>query len=224
MEAYWSKKRVGILKWLEDTAPALSGIYKIIIGLVYGAEQSVSTGLIASHGMREIMNGLPEYIAPASTIVGRVDYPMHCGRITPPWKAASLPIGTASAPTSLNEDGPKVEPPVVPQDLIFKIGHLVFDHESGAKRGPTNRAALFKALNEDYSTAMELLQPIMDEWASLAKWFVSKCHVNRLNFIPVPIEDLRAKIEQLESMLSVMSDNFFTVMEGLDEDIQQANS
>ena len=114
----WDRRRIDIRQWLRTQAPALAEVYEATVFFLHTPVFPARLHMIA-HGIREIGNGLPIYLADLAS--ESVPYRKLVEAILAPWQGAGLPIGDQPLPASLEDiEQPNTRIPI-PTEIAWLI-------------------------------------------------------------------------------------------------------
>jgi len=220
--AVWSKNRIAILEWLDKRDQTLAELYSTVIFLIFESDSIRARGRMAAHGVREIANNLPKFLGVAS--LGRAQYTQLADNVLNEWLSAGLPLDNGPLPVVVDGEGKITDKIPVPIPLLVSVGSLLDEHKMASGRAKQNAEAIFLTLNADVTSSREILEPAIKQWRKVCGWFVGKVHLNGEADHQVLDSEFYQQFDIFENLLLTMSLNFFEVVEGIDEILDQANA
>ena len=144
-ERWWTPKRVALLGWLEESAPALAPLYRGALLLAMRDGFPGRAHFIA-HAMREIRNRLPGALGPEVRFRG-AGYEDRTATVHKRWVAeglpedGSLPLPEASAPSA---SGPSRRD--VSVEFLASVGRLIEGHIEALANREARETSGFRVL------------------------------------------------------------------------------
>ena len=147
-ERWWTPKRVALLEWLEEGAPALAPLYR---GALFFAMRESFPGRahFIAHAMREILNRLPGALGP-KVPGGSAGYEDLTSMVRDRWVAEGLPDdGRLPVPAEsvLSASGPSRRD--VSVEFLASVGRLIENHRAAEANREARERFGFAALGDE---------------------------------------------------------------------------
>lgn len=216
--AVLSSTQIELARWLRSHSPSLTELYE---GAVRALDERSSGHVrFAAHAVREIANSLPEAISGVKR-TGRLDYPTRLDQVRAIWIEAGI-LKAELTPDSL----PSLDVTTITLSMesAKPILDLLREHHEARARPIEAARRMFVAAVPENATFDEALQPIMQQWLKVTKWFMKHAHDNGRCDADVPLNEFMRKFELFESTLMAISRQFYSNVGELDEILEDANS
>lgn len=209
--------RLELLAWLRRNAPSLAELYEGAVTMLMTAPPG-HVRLIA-RAVREIRNGLPEAVS-GPKAGGRLDYTSRVDGILETWMQAGLvPVELAAS-----ELPPSETTLAVPRAAAKPVLQLLRDHQFARERPIEAARRLFVGVAPENKEFVDTLQPVVQHWLKVTKWFVARAHDNGQCDADCPREELERQFALFEKTLMAVVRGFYTAVSELDEILEDANS
>jgi len=209
--------RLELLAWLRRNAPSLAELYEGAVTMLM-TNPPGHVRLIA-HAVREIRNGLPEAVS-GPKAGGRLDYTSRVDGILEAWVQAGLmPVELTLA------DLPTPDTTMAVSTTAAKpVLELLRDHQMARERPIEAARRLFVGVAPENQEHADALQPIIQQWLKVTKWFVARAHDNGRCDADCPRDELKRQFGLFEKTLMAVVRGFYTAVSELDEILEDANS
>lgn len=227
-DQYLTKRRREILAKLERLGPELADVYRAALRLI-GDESFPGRVRLIAHAVREITNRLPDYLdVPVKR--GQVQYKNRLDSIAPTWQAemnAQRSIsGVLGQAQRIEPQGKATDTPTVTISVrLFRgIDDLVTAHvQSRSTLAQKLRGVMQSTDAVEAAGAVSELDPIVEHWKGLTKWFVKRVHIPGPGKTPTDFEECRHRFKVFESVLYALLCPFYGPVEELDAILEEAN-
>lgn len=152
------------------------------------------------------------------TLKRRLDYTTRLDEITN-LPGASLLLADLGGPTA-----PSTTPVMIDRAVATKVAELLQDHLATRTKPFGAARRLFQGMAPENAPWDDTLNPVLDQWLKVTKWFVGRAHVSQDTDSHFPSEDLRHNFSLFEKALAAAIRPFFTTLEELDAILQNANN
>jgi hypothetical protein len=176
------------------------------------------------HAVREIGNELPDVVT-GTTSGMLLQHTNRVEKILTTWKERNLPLDGSIPGVQVSESSsmPENSTVSIPQDVYLEIAVLMKDHQESRRTRVEAANEMFGALLPDQKHRDEY-RPVVNQWRSAIKWFVSKAHDSKWTDGDLDQDELIRNFEIFETPLASALQQFFTTMKELDEILEDANS
>lgn len=213
-----SPTQIELARWLRSHSPSLAEVYE---GAIRALERRGPGHIrFAAHAVREIANALPEAISGVKR-TGRLDYPTRLDEVRTIWLESGILKAdlTSDALPSLD-----VTTITLSMESAKPILDLLREHHQARARPIEAARRMFEAAAPENARFDEALQPIMQQWLKVTKWFMKHAHDNGRCDADVPFDEFMRQFALFESTLMAISRQFYSNVGELDEILEDANS
>ena len=192
-------RRERVETWLRSWSADLADLYLAAVRLLHGAHDVPAHLRLAAHAAREILNNLPNFVAPGER--RRLDYRKHVAALR-------------QAVPDLPFDGATGGPFVLPATAIDVLRQLFADHEAVGNENVERARRMLAAATR--SPHPELLRPLARRWYELYQLFMRDVHVGASATTSWTEDEYRSRFGQVEDILATLADEFFAPFDDLD--------
>lgn len=199
-EPTWqSERRERVEAWLRKWSTDLAELYLAAVRLLHGPSDVPAHLRLAAHAAREILNRLPDFIAPGER--QRVNYRKRVDVLQ-------------AAVVDLPFDGGGPSTYILQGAAVEALRQLLTDHLAVGDESVERAHRMFAAATR--SAQPELLRPLARRWHGLYKLFVHDVHVGDIATNSWTENEYRGRFGEVEDVLSTLADDFFAPLEELD--------
>lgn len=224
-DGHWTETRLEILSWLNEQSPSLAELYQ---GAVYLISQKSIPGRIrlVAHCGREICNQLV-VVKIGKKSGGRLDYVKRVEKLAEIWTSKGFSLDgvfldsgishQASLPTSSPNQS-------IPHELFVEVATLIKDHKHTSDTLNNRIIRYFKEQFPENNTLPSNFYPAVAQWKKVTNWFVGNAHDKGKIEAKYDEQELLDQFDLLENLLGTFAHSFYSIMDKIDEILEEANS
>jgi hypothetical protein len=222
MTGVWTPERLDLQRALDGLDPVLAGLYGQIVTLLDQQPASTERTILIAHGVRELVNNLPEALSDVDGVPTRVDTSGPCQALAKEWQRHRDVVGFATdgpdsvSPTESDVDHPEVV--TVPTTILFAAARVVTATLAGTDTAKLRSSAVVLGRLEHGN------DPTVRLWRDAVGFFMKHVHLDKSRRRPVPSDgEMLANLEVLERVLITRLGRFFQTVEELADLTAAAN-
>lgn len=223
-----TRRQMQILEELNGRGPELAEAYSAALRLISDDSIPARVYLLA-HIVREIANRIPDYLdVPIDK--RRVEYESLLDEIARLWQEGTEPQASIAEPkvgTRLlesEEPSRQARGVSISLHLYRALDRLVAAHnESRQTRRESVRRLLRSGDVEGSSLSDSHLDPIVEHWMDLTRWFAGRVHLRAADKEPPDFQQCVDKFHVFEGALYALVCPFYGAVEELDAILEETN-
>ena len=224
-QVVWTGERTALREWLTRNAKSLAELYEGAVVILYEHDPLLpGWSRLVAHAVREVRNRLPDAVA-GKKVGERLDYPSRLDEIAGMWSDAGLATAATPAAPSVLDVAPAANPGVlVPRGVYDRVSDLIREHEEARERPVDSAFRLFEAISPGNKGQRAALEPTVNQWLRVTRWFQGKAHDGGVADGGFSIDEYRRQFETFEAMLIAVIRDFFKTTDELDKILEDTNT
>lgn len=211
-----TRQQEEVRQWLEDAAPALSGVF-VGAALLVGHSSWPARAHLVAHALRELVNRLPEAVSGVVDV--RVQEDQQLERLCSLWEQHGLP-----STMPIKETPGLTSGLTLPREVISAVADVVSGRRSGAENQRAKAARLLTIMAAGSAPAAYSV----DTWVALGRDLQRWAHVSA-EWPPSPTaaareQAVRQRFAEVEAALLALARRTHRRMEVLDVVLDRANA
>jgi len=213
-----------LINWLKTYSLELGQLYEGALKIV-SQDNFPGKVRLVSHAVREIFNRLPDEFS--GIIIQRIEYDRRLNELCAAWEQHD-PLASPIAIKSYLDQATPVYPMATP--VVYAFAVLLSDHKANSNFYREKAYEFFNAIASADQRHEYILNPVVNNWCKLQKWFAGHAHSSRktVNLIE-ETQKLDENFKAFESILQMfipegkLSRRFIETLGELDGMLEDAN-